>query len=132
VKIVLTIVVFLLIINSSIIQANGLHGSASFKYELADYNPGQSWKIDLHYDFQHGYTLGVSETTFTNGYETLFETIPAFVPSNQLYEAYFQIRFNENISIKISQWCNHPVYSGNNIENQTVPQGTYFEGKYEF
>lgn len=109
----------------------GIHGETSFKYEMAEYNPGQAWLIDIHYNFTDWFTAGISETTFTNGYNTLFNAVPAFIPTGQLYEFYIQFSFWDNASIKLSQWCNHPVWS-DYLSRTEIPQGLYVEAKYKF
>ena len=114
-------------------ETTGIHGEVAFKYDLADYNPGQTWKIDLYYSFKklNWLDIGVSEVTNTNGYNTYFDFIPAFIPYSQLYEVYIRIKPIDNITIKLSQWCLHPVYSGVEINNN-VKQGLYIEGEYRF
>jgi hypothetical protein len=104
----------------------GIHGEVNFTYELAPYNPGQVWSIDLYYNFNSWLSVGSKQTTFTNGFYEL-----GFIPTNQLYENYLRINIDENIYFKVCQWCNHPVYSG--IEfNKDMPHGLYIEGNYKF
>jgi hypothetical protein len=127
------LITLLLIYTGSVyaIETNGIHGYAGFRYELADEFPGQVWTLDLHYRFNNWLALGTTEKTFTNGYETYFSTVPAFSPNGQLYEFYIQLNLGDSISIKLSQWCNHPVYSGS-LKRTEIPSGVYIEGIYEF
>jgi len=130
-KLILALAMLVIFSMPTMAEDLGMHGETSFKYELAEFNPGQTWAIDLHYNFTDWFTIGASETTFTNGYSTYFDSVPAFIPNGQLYEFYIQFNVLENISLKFSQWCNHPVYSG--LLNRTIiPQGFYVEGKYKF
>jgi hypothetical protein len=131
---VVTIIILLWASPAMAVQEEpGIHGSMSFKYDLAEYNPGQSWRIDLYYSFKKlcWLNIGISEVTNTDGYNTYFDSIPAFTPYSQLYEVYIKIKPTNSISLKLSQWCLHPVYSGNEI-NDDVKQGLYIEGEYRF
>lgn len=132
-KKILVCLIFLFLVSTPIYaESVGIHGSASFRYELADDYPGQCWKIDLHYTFINWFVIGASETTGTNGYNTYFDSIPAFVPENQLYEFYIQSNIGKNVSIKVSQWCLHPIYSGQKNIKTDIPQGVYIECNYKF
>jgi hypothetical protein len=113
-------------------EDQGIHGDLSFKYEMANDFSGQSWRIDVYYNIFPWLALGTTETTYTAGYNTYFDVIPAFVPSNQLYEFYLKINFDDYTSLKICQWCNHLVYSGSGIADQEIPNGVYIEGRYKF
>ena len=112
-------------------ESNGIHGEISCRYELADEFPGQIWTIDLHYRFNSWFSVGTTEKTFTNGYGTYFESIPSFYPNGQLYEFYIKTDITDNLSLKLSQWCNHPVYYGK-LDRTIISKGLYIEGKYEF
>ncbi|HBF39759.1 MAG TPA: hypothetical protein DDW50_20905 [Firmicutes bacterium] len=121
----------LVVMPVSAMEKSGIHGFTSFRYELADDFPGQVWTMDLHYRFIDWLAIGATEKTFTNGYNTYFSSVPAFYPNGQLYEVYLQFNIGDNVSVKLSQWCNHPVYSGT-LNRTSVPSGVYIEGKYEF
>ncbi len=128
---IMSITLILVLSAPVVAEEPGIHGETSFKYELATDNPGQSWTIDLHYNFIDWFAVGTTETTFTNGYSTYFSSVPAFIPNGQLYEFYIQFNPWDNVSIKLCQWCNHPVYSGT-LDRSMIPQGFYIEGKYKF
>jgi hypothetical protein len=130
-KLILALIMLVVLSMPTMAEDLGIHGETSFKYELAEFNPGQAWTIDLHYNFTDWFTIGASETTFTNGYDTLFNAVPAFIPNGQLYEFYIQLNVLDNVSVKLSQWCNHPVYSYY-LNRTTIPGGFYVEGKYKF
>jgi hypothetical protein len=130
-KKIILVLSLLLFIQPCHAEDTGIHGNLSCRYELADEFPGQIWTIDLHYRFNSLLSVGITEKTFTNGYDTYFKAIPAFYPNGQLYEFYIKTNIIDNLSLKLSQWCNHPVYYGK-LDRTITPQGLYIEGKYEF
>lgn len=106
-----------------------VHGEVSFKYDLE--GQGELWTIDLNNEVKEDWILGTKLITSTDGYGTCFNIIPAFIPTSQLYEVYITYKVTDQLSFTVSQWCNHPVYSGNLIDKE-VSQGIYFEGKFKF
>jgi hypothetical protein len=127
----ITIAMVLLISVPVVGEENGLHGDLSFKYELAEFFPGQSWEIDIYYRLTPWFKIGLSEMTFTNSYVTYFDIVPGFIPNNQLYEAYAVFNLGQ-MEIKLSQWCNHPVYSGDLDILGSPAAGFYVAGSYSF
>jgi hypothetical protein len=109
----------------------GIHGELTFKYELSEFFPGQSWEMDIYYRFASWLKLGMSETTFTNNYVTYFNIIPGYIPKNQLYEAYVVFDFGQT-EIKFSQWCIHSLYSGDPDAEGSGAAGFFVEGSYRF
>jgi hypothetical protein len=110
----------------------GIHGAVGFKYELTD--PSfryQSWVMDLHYNFTDWFSVGTTQTTFTNGFGTYFNLIPSFAPTNQLYEFYLQFNVWENTALKLCTWCNHAVDNGTNL-SEIQGNGMYLQGIYKF
>jgi hypothetical protein len=111
-------------------ETPGLHGEVAFDWELAPRCPGQTWYVDLHYNVFSWLTIGFSETTHTNKCK-MYYFIPSFVPDSQLYTVYAQINFTEKASLRLSQWCDHPVYYGQYISGR-IPLGISVSGSYRF
>jgi hypothetical protein len=112
----------------------GIHGVVSFKYELGDTCPGQAWLIDVHYNIFSWIGIGASETTFTSGYFKYFDSVPVYQPEGQLYEMYLVGYIGDNVEIKVSQWCLHPVYNNDvmGVVDGIQGQGLYIQGTYKF
>ena len=110
----------------------GMHGEVSFKYELTTGNyKYQSWVMDLHYTFVNWFAIGATQTTFTNGFGTYFNSIPSYSPTNQLYDVYLQVNVLDNTTLKLSVWCNHAIVNGLNT-SEIEGQGMYLQGTYKF
>jgi hypothetical protein len=105
----------------------GMHGKIGFTYELMPYSPGQTWFVDIYYNFTNWLTIGAKQTTYTSGFYQI-----GFIPTNQLYEIYLKIDIGKNCNVQICQWCDHPVYNGFTETSNTVPEGLYVKGTFSF
>ena len=85
-------------------MAGEIHGKVFSKIELYNDYSGEAWGIDLHYDFNRWFSIGVEAITFTDGFNGL-----GFIPNQQNYDVYLEIKSTQNITLKLSQWCYHPV-----------------------
>ena len=132
-KTLLLTVIMLLVLSAPVMgEEPGIHGEVSFKYELTTGNyKYQSWVVDLHYTFVDWFAIGTTQTTFTNGFGTYFNSVPSYCPTNQLYDVYLQVNVLDNTTLKLSVWCNHAIENGLNT-SEIEGQGMYLQGTYRF
>lgn len=131
-KVSMLLVLLLLVSTPVFAEERGIHGEVSFKYELDNQYPGESWKIDIYYTFNSLFSIGVLEITGTDGYIMYFNCVPGFIPDSQIYEFYLKFDLGNNITLKIAQWCNHPVWSNQNNMRTEIYEGVYFQASYKF
>lgn len=131
-KVVITIFLIMVFCISTPVFAD-MRGEILSRIELHDSEKyGALWGVDLSYDFNKYFEVGVTLTCSTKGYVLVCEFLPSFHPFAQLYEIYGVINITPGLSIKLSQWCIHPVYTGADTQKEIWAGGLYLEGRYKF
>jgi hypothetical protein len=107
-------------------ESVGMHGEVGTAFDLAGDDTGESWLVDVHYNFTSWLALGAAQTTGTNGFRRY-----GFIPDVQVYEIYALVRPFEGSEVRLVQWCIHPVYSGTPIKGD-VTDGLRLELSYKW
>lgn len=127
-KFVICLVMLLLV--SSPASAE-FHGRIWGKAELYNDCPGQEWGIDLSYNIWPKVAVGAELVCLTSEFDKI-----GFVPYQQNYEVYLRFDPFCNTTIKLSQWCDHPVinaqYETYYIVKDKIPTGIYLLAEMHF
>lgn len=97
-----------ILLSTSPVMAGEFHGKVYSRVELFNDYSGQQWGIDLHYDFSERFFIGSELVCMTDG---LGKNNIGFSPVQQTYEVYLAFNVNDNLTLKLSQWCIHSIIS---------------------
>jgi hypothetical protein len=111
------------------VEQPGIHGEVSGRWGMTE-DEMQQWAMDLHYRFGQYISFGASQITTTDGYRRYNDAIIGYYPRLQLYEVYATLDIS-SVRIKVSQWCDHPIYSGRYTDSNNR-SGWYIQCSYKF
>ena len=109
---------------------HGVGGHVSIEYDTI--NEVGMTEIDLHKEVIDDWTLGFQMNTYLGkGIVFKQQWMPSGYPTSQFYRGYLEYRYNENITLSISNQCRH-FFSQSNISKWNDTEGIVVGGKYEF